>query len=209
MGYTTDFMGRFDLDKPLTQKQVSYLRQFASTRHMRRDESLVARLPDETRKAVKLPIGPEGAFFVGDDESGVLDYNSPPKSQPGLWCQWIPTSGGHGIEWDGNEKFYEYTKWLQYIIKNFLKPWGYTLSGEVQWQGENFGDRGTLKVVNNVVFELDERQIKNETLQLVSTLEAQMIRVSNEYMRSEGDSLSKFLTTSKALISLLKKGSSL
>lgn len=49
-----------------------------------------------------------------------------------LYCQWVPTEDGEGIKWDGGEKFYSYTKWLQYLIDNFLIPNGYVLNGEVE-----------------------------------------------------------------------------
>lgn len=70
---------------------------------------------------------------------------------PGIWCQWVPSADGCGIEWDGGEKFYEYTAWLVYVIENYIKPWGRTLNGSVEWQGEDNGDRGLLVVKDNVV----------------------------------------------------------
>jgi len=158
MGYTTEFSGQFDLDKPLTPEHAAYLRQFAQMRHMERNAVKTAKLDDSIREAVGLPVGPEGAYFVRDgDRYGqfsrpdVLDYNKPPKGQPGLWCQWVPTDDLKGIEWDGGEKFYEYVAWLKYIIEHFLKPWGYVLSGSVEFQGEQFDDRGLIVVQDNDV----------------------------------------------------------
>ena len=158
MGYTTDFHGRFTLDKPLTLEQAKYLYTFACTRRVKRNANLTLQRDDPIRKAVGLPVGEEGEFFVGesgfygqDDGSDVLDGNGPPTTQPGLWCQWVPSEDGLGIEWDGGEKFYRYVEWLRYIIKNFLKPWGLTLNGEVHYQGESKADRGTIYCVGNVV----------------------------------------------------------
>lgn len=158
MGYTTDFHGRFNLNKPLTEAHKAYLVAFASTRHMCRDSKVTEGKKDPIREAVGLPLGPDCAFFVaGTDgfgterDSGVVDYNSPPRSQPGLWCQWVPTEDGTAIEWDGGEKFYSYTEWLTYIVDNFLKPWGYKLNGEVKWEGEESGDVGKIIVKDNVV----------------------------------------------------------
>lgn len=71
--------------------------------------------------------------------------------KPGFWCQWRPTQDGEGLEWDGGEKFYNYTEWLNYIVENFLKPWGLTLNGTVHWRGEEFGDNGKIEVDNNVI----------------------------------------------------------
>lgn len=179
MGYTTDFSGHFTLDAPLTKEQAKYLNQFSSTRRMKRATGsledlppsvwgrhhevtrLVETLPDPVREAVGLPVGSEGAYFVGSENCGqehdgtILEYNDPPEGQPGLWCQWIAEQDSEGnytlISWDGNEKFYEYTAWLEYIIENFLKPWGRVLNGEVEWSGEEHGDIGLLVVNDNVV----------------------------------------------------------
>lgn len=158
MGYHTDFYGEFNLDKPLTQAQKNYLNAFASTRRMARKQSIASKLDDPLRIAVQLPIGKEGGYFVGgkghagqDEDDSITEYNNPPRGQPSLWCQWVPSDDGTTIVWDGGEKFYEYTAWIEYLIEHFLKPWGYVLSGEVEWQGEERDDRGMIVVDNNVV----------------------------------------------------------
>ena len=158
MGYTTDFYGEFKLDRPLTLEHKLYLVRFADTRRMMRSASKAASIPDPIREAVGLPIGQDAEYFVGGggemgqgDDKSVIDHNSPPSSQPGLWCQWVPTPDGKGISWDGGEKFYHYTTWIKYIIKNFLKPWGYVLNGTVRWQGEESNDRGIIVIIDNVM----------------------------------------------------------
>lgn len=144
MGYTTDFEGRFKLNKPLDDETFTFLQKLATTRRMKRN------LGSE--------YGVEGEFYVdgsGDygqgDESNIVNYNSPPRTQPSLWCQWVPSEDRLHIEWDGNEKFYSYVEWLQYIITKVLKPKGYSLSGEVEWMGEDSNDRGMIVVVDNEV----------------------------------------------------------
>ena len=73
---------------------------------------------------------------------------------PSLYCQWVATSATT-IEWDEGEKFYGYVEWLRYIIEHFLAPNGHTLSGTVEWCGEDrFDDRGNIVVQNNVVQKL-------------------------------------------------------
>lgn len=160
MGYTTTFTGHFGLDRPLTPEHLAYLKAFAETRRMRRDNNVIETLkfPDPVREATSLQLGVDGEFFVGVTENhgqvrdeSVLDYNRQPYTQPGLWCQWIPTEDGKAIVWDGSEKFYAYIKWLNYIIASFLFRWGYRLNGVVEWQGESDGDRGKIIVVDNVV----------------------------------------------------------
>lgn len=151
MGYTTDFTGQFTLDKPLTKAQASYLNKLATSRRMFRNSNMVAKMADPYREAVGLPVGVDGEFYVNasgfggqDHDDSIVNYNVPPRTQPGLWCQWIVTPDRQHIEWDGGEKFYFYQAWLAYVCRNFLTPWGYKVSGEVHWQGERGGDGGTI-----------------------------------------------------------------
>ncbi len=143
MGYTTSFDGRFDLNKPLDRDTLVYLKNFSETRRMAR------RLPPK--------YGAEGEFYVngergsGDHDDNVIDYNTPPSTQPGLWCNWTPNEEGTAIEWNGAEKFYNYTEWLQYLITNFLAPKGYVLDGAVEWEGEDSNDFGLIVVEKNSI----------------------------------------------------------
>lgn len=158
MGYSTDFTNSFGLNKPLSTAHLNYLTKFAETRRMKRNASIAAKFPDPIREAAGLPIGDKGAYYVGstgefgqDEDNSIINYNTEPMGQPGLWCQWIPSPDGDGIEWDGGEKFYNYVEWLEYIIKHFLAPWGYVLNGKVTWQGEESDDFGKIIVKKNVV----------------------------------------------------------
>ena len=107
-------------------------------------------------------VSKEGEFFVRDDgfcgqnrDESILDYNVPPSTQPGLWCQWV--INGNELEWDGGEKFYNYVEWLEYLIENFFKPWGVTINGEVEWSGESRSDIGKIVVTDNKVQALEGR----------------------------------------------------
>lgn len=119
-------------------------------------------------------IGGEG--YAGQDyDETVIDGNSPPGQpeygsyddfkkynkelakrikngtcQPGLWCQWVSFNGSD-LAWDEGEKFYEFVSWLEYLVNNFFEPWGYKLNGEVEWQGQDFDDRGIIEVEDNEV----------------------------------------------------------
>jgi uncharacterized protein (TIGR02996 family) len=142
----------------LQAEHAEYLKQFAYTRRMKRNAKQARLLPDPVREVVGLPLGTEGAYFVGglgfrgqEDDASVIDHNKPPRGQPGLWCQWIPNEDGTAIVWDGVEKFYDYVRWLEYLIEHFLTPWGYLLNGRVDWQGEDRGDVGTILVRDNRV----------------------------------------------------------
>jgi hypothetical protein len=163
MGYHTEFQGSFRLDKPLSEDHKNYLNKFSSTRRMQRNELKAAELHDPIREKVQLPVGEDGAYFVGgtgfagqDRDDSIVEYNYPPSGQPGFWCQWVPNSDGTCIEWDEGEKFYFYVEWVEYLINNFLKPWGYTINGKVSWRGESFHDIGTIMITDNVVMTTKE-----------------------------------------------------
>ena len=144
MGYTTDFEGSFNITPVLSQKDNEFLTKFSETRRMARN--------------VGPEYGIEGEFYVDgtgwagqDSDTTVINYNKPPSTQPGLWCQWVPTDDGSELVWDGGEKFYNYVEWLDYLIDKILAPRGYTLNGECQWFGEERDDVGVIIVKNNIV----------------------------------------------------------
>lgn len=157
MGYTTDFTGSFEVTPALKPEHRAYLEAFNNTRRMARDGTIVKNLPDPVREAAQLPALPD--YYVGaagqshgqQDTPDILNYNKPPRGQPSLWCQWVPSEDGREIVWDGGEKFYEYVLWLRYIINHFLQPWGYRVNGTVEWQGEESDDRGRIVVKNNAI----------------------------------------------------------
>lgn len=74
---------------------------------------------------------------------------------PGYYCQWVPNDDGTAIEWDGQEKFYEYIAWIHYLVDNFLKPKGYILNGEVDWRGEDDYDLGMIRIRDNKITALE------------------------------------------------------
>ncbi|MBI1259685.1 MAG: hypothetical protein GC204_19635 [Chloroflexi bacterium] len=154
MGYTTEFEGRFTLDKPLRPRQMEYLEVFSDIDHVKFRTDGLAKLPDPLRRSVRLPVGDEGAYFVGispEHDAFVVDRFHPPHGMPNSKCGWRPTRDGRGIEWNGREKFYDYVEWLTYLIEHFLKRWGYTLNGEVTWVGEDPTDTGVIVVCDNEV----------------------------------------------------------
>jgi hypothetical protein len=173
MGYTTEFTGSWRVTPPLKPEHAAYLRAFCKTRRVRRNPALTAPRPDALRVAAGLPLGEEAGYFVGaslgnfgqEHTPDVLDYSTEPKGQPGLWCQWTPNAAGDAIEWDGVEKFYNYQEWLIYLMEHFLKPWGYTLNGVVEWQGERDEDRGFLLAAGTEVFSLEDIVTKQGKVQ--------------------------------------------
>lgn len=160
MGYTTDFYGTLQFNKPMTKKLGEYINKFSETRRMARDNDKIKEVyPNWKELCYNGELGTEGEYFVGDDDRfnffteqdpSVLNYNGKPSTQPGLWCQWIIDENGE-LAWDGGEKFYHYIEWLEYLIKNFFEPEGYILNGQIKFQGEDPTDKGTIVVENNTV----------------------------------------------------------
>ena len=156
MGYNTELRGGFQISPKVKPEHVAYINAFAKSRRMQFDVSKLATMDDPIREAVGLPVGEQGKYFVGNpgnygegEGDHIVDHNSHPEDQPGLWCQWIIKD--NILQWDGDEKFYEYVKWLHYLLDNFFIPWGYTLTGSVRWRGEDFDDLGTIVVTDNKV----------------------------------------------------------
>ena len=146
MGYTTEFNGRFNLNKQLDDVTFNFLKKLNETRRMARK--------------VDTKYGVEGEFYVDGTgnfgqgkEPNIIDYNKEPKTQPSLWCSWTPTDDRLHIEWDGSGKFYGYIEWIEYIISKVLAPRGYIVNGSVKWRGEDFDDTGVLEVHDNNVME--------------------------------------------------------
>ena len=148
MGYTTDFEGRVEIDPPLNEREIEFLKKFAGTRRM-------------NRGAGPYYVDGKGDFGQGK-EADIIDYNGPPEGQPGLWCQWVPTEDGTALEWDGGEKFYESERWMAYILTHFLcgepaaklldpermgwLPGNHKVSGCIYAAGESFDDVWRMEV---------------------------------------------------------------
>ncbi len=166
MGYDTTFYGRIKVVPDFNSKEIEYLNKFSDTRRMNRTNG---------------DYYVDGKGLAGQDyEPDIIDYNSPPLEQPGLWCQWIPIENNY-IGWNGTEKFYYSPEWMWYLIQNFIKPEpvaklrfpdkfsfliGHTCSGKIKAQGEDPSDRWNLVVKNNEVYQ-DGTIIKNEGLRMV------------------------------------------
>ena len=163
MGYDTEFFGSVTVEPPLNKEEIEYLNAFAETRHMMRKES-------------PYHVDPNSNVILDFKNDNIIDYNTPPEGQPGLWCQWVPLVterdeegnpvSANAIVWDGGEKFYNAAEWMQYIIDHFIgsdpiakkvEPekfsflQGHVVNGEIEAQGEDYDDRWLLVVDNNQV----------------------------------------------------------
>jgi len=157
--YAIHFTGSIQLDRPLQPEQTAYLRRFLSTRRISWANEYVQELPDPLREAVGLPVGHEGAYFVGLslDELKVdvwqplvknqkLRQNKPPQGQPRLWCAWKLEEDGITLRYADKRELYFCYAWLSYLIEHFFTPWDYQLNGEITWQGDDEADHGTIVV---------------------------------------------------------------
>ena len=144
MGYTTVFDGAFDIKPKLKEKDKIFLHKFNGSRRV-------------GWKDKGNEFGTDGEWYTGGgpnpdyNDKGIIDYNNAPSTQPGLWCGWCPGPDGKELQWDGQEKFYEYIVWLKYLIDNYLAPRGYVLNGTCFWEGEEGEDKGKIIVKNNKV----------------------------------------------------------
>jgi hypothetical protein len=156
MGYTTNFTGKIEITPALPENLTDYINKFGNTRRMKRNTKVL-----ENKHNGELGFngryGIDGEYFIGGSgfmgqgsDDGIIEFNSPPSTQPGLWCQWEITGNGKFIEWDGSEKFYESVEWMKYIINNFIGD-KYSCNGKIEAQGEDEDDHWWLIVENNKV----------------------------------------------------------
>lgn len=100
----------------------------------------------------------QGTFKVTPaiTQADLLEYEnnwalSVGDNTPNSYNQWELTNASE-LEWDGEEKFYEYIPWLLYLVDFFFEPRGYKLNGDVVWSGEAPADVGVIRAVDNRVF---------------------------------------------------------
>lgn len=70
---------------------------------------------------------------------------------PEGYCQWQFSKDFKRLEWDGNEKFYHYAEWLQWLISHPFEEAGIEVTGSVKFSGEDIDDRGIIEIKNGRV----------------------------------------------------------
>ncbi|BCL83060.1 hypothetical protein ccbrp13_55250 [Ktedonobacteria bacterium brp13] len=160
MAFGVTWNGRLALDRPLDSEHNAYLQAFHLVHRTRVDAAQLALRPDILRTAVGLPVGPEGAYYVGsepgfDDPANALslDEHEPPVGQPSVLCPWMPTEDGQVLILDETHDCVRIVEWLHYILEHFLVPWGYVLNGNMLLEAkiEDDLDRVTITVEDNSV----------------------------------------------------------
>jgi len=73
----------------------------------------------------------EKAMNLLNEEAGTAHYDT--KKFPSVWLQWIITQekDTYILNWNGSEKFYEATEWLNWIIINILNKHNIKIKGKV------------------------------------------------------------------------------
>lgn len=94
---------------------------------------------------------PDYRWLVNFSEERHEGEEATKQKMPGIWCDWVPTEDGEYLQWNESEKFYNYVEWLQWLVVNFFQPKGYTLNGQIEWEGEDNEDIGTIIVKDNMV----------------------------------------------------------
>lgn len=160
VGYQTTFEGRAKLIGEIPDGMIDFVNVLSHTRRMKRN--------------VNKKFGLEGEYYTHgggsfgqDKEDNVIDNNKPPRTQPGLWCQWVIVPEtllitksivseeqqlitNYYIQWDGGEKFCDdYVEWMDYLISKVFHPYGVKLEGNIRWEGEDEGDVGEIYLFNN------------------------------------------------------------
>ena len=80
-------------------------------------------------------------------------------------CDWQLSGGRLSVE---GESRGEQDEWLRLLIVRFFQPNGYTLSGEVSWEGDQSGDTGVIHLDGNRVESVSD-SINERGAELAST----------------------------------------
>lgn len=113
MGFTTDFIGHVDVAPSLNQAEQAYLTAFSESRRYERPGG-----------PYEVPGNPQADWQVMDTLPANV-INKVAANQPGYYCRWVPCWDGCCLSYNGDEKFYDSTRWLNYLIEHFLRPGAY------------------------------------------------------------------------------------
>lgn len=136
MGYTTTFDGVFHFNKVPTIELIDTINNFSRTRHNYEE------FPSIWCQWV---IGKQYA------EAGEYNVNCVLTPEHSMKTPYECISGELVLGWNGYEKFYKAEKWLEYLINVFFKPNGYSITGNVHYQGEKKNNVGELTVIDNII----------------------------------------------------------
>lgn len=97
--------------------------------------------------------------FCGELASDHPEWENPQNAKS--YIQWEVTKDLGGIEWDGNEKFYDIFQSLNLIIHNMRKEWPeFGVKGQLLCQGEDIDDRWHLKIGEDGLAYREDSEVK-------------------------------------------------
>ncbi|MFI1656029.1 hypothetical protein ACH4ZU_14110 [Streptomyces sp. NPDC020472] len=160
MGYEIHYSGEISVIPPLNAAEVAFLSDFAGSRRVER---------------LSGPYRCDGGPRPEPADPDILDRNTPPSGQPGLFCGWTPRSDGAALQAPKVGDYFNPAEWLTYLIETFLSPscslkhelqnpvpgrvypqefshftFDHVLNGEVVAEAPELGVREILRVTDNV-----------------------------------------------------------
>jgi hypothetical protein len=95
---------------------------------------------------IKPELDDETIALLGKLHDGDTDKND---DTPKYWCGWYIEDKDYLTCEVG--KNYNSEEWLFYIVNKVLKPKGYTLNGEIHWDGDDSEDKGRIDIKDNEI----------------------------------------------------------
>lgn len=139
----TGTIGVIKLSRALTDDEFYYLAAFAMNKRMRRHRAMLnfmitdGTLEDPFRNEVRLPLGMDGCWFVGNrgatfDEwdASVFNKEQPPRGMPGCWCSWMPQQDNRNNLVLSGKKEHHAIRWASILVTKLLAPqWNINATG--------------------------------------------------------------------------------
>lgn len=161
MGYSTDYYGNIQIAPALNEQEVEEINAWLACRHVTYDVNKIYELdPNADQHTIDgTPVGnggwnwikiyadPDGNAYDPVGEA-VMEWNEP-GLLPSLWSDLEVDETT--MCWNGSEKSYEIPAWIQLLIDCVFAPRGYSLNGELEWRGEDYGDTGVITITDNVM----------------------------------------------------------
>lgn len=150
--YSTEFNGSFKFSEKVSLEIKELVNGISETRRVTRDvEKLEEYYGDDFYYGQFFIPGVDSDEEEDNDEDFIIDSNTPPGDQPGLWMDWKITDDGRYLVWNGSESFRFYLEWLDWLNNNIFVPEGLGLNGAIHYQGWDDRDNGTIFMINNQV----------------------------------------------------------
>lgn len=150
--YNTEFNGSFKFSEKVSLDIKELVNGISRTRRVTRDvEKLEEYYGDDFYGGQFFVPGEDSDPEEDNDEDFIIDGNTPPGDQPGLWMDWEITDDGRFLQWSGGEGFRFYLEWLEWLNDNIFIPEGLGLDGAIHYQGWDDRDNGTIFMVKNEI----------------------------------------------------------